>query len=159
MNQMLQASIVFTLRWVGIRDGREFEQSSQMWGKFYFLIWILVQFWKLTMLHTLDLCSLLCVLLITNGYIKVVCRVLGWGQRLSSEIQRLPGQHTALKTVQMSRLSADMFLRPYSLPCMHGFVQGPCLCSQRQLCLHFHPYTRHPTMQISYLSVLSTCPA
>lgn len=76
---MLQASIVFTLRWVGLRDGREFEQSFQMWGKFYFLIWILVQCWKLTMLHTLDLSSLLCVLLITISYIKVVWRVLGWG--------------------------------------------------------------------------------
>lgn len=71
INQMLQASIVFTLRWVGLRDGREFEQSFQMWGKFYFLIWIPVQFWKLTMLLTLDLCSRLSVLLITNGYIKV----------------------------------------------------------------------------------------
>lgn len=69
---MLQVSIVFTLRWVGLRDERGFDQSFQMWDKFYFLIWILVQFWKPTMLLTLDLCSLLCVLLITNGYIKAV---------------------------------------------------------------------------------------
>lgn len=32
INQMLQASIVFTLRWVGLRDGKEFEQRASRCG-------------------------------------------------------------------------------------------------------------------------------